>query len=187
MFQIYKNFITILLLGLLTVSCGIYSFTGSSIPAGVETFQVDYFENTAGGKPGSTIEPGLDRDFTIALQDLIVNQIAAKELYVAKYYISTQKWVPAINRLKLIISKYDRTIFVEEALHRLVEIHYHIGLENEAKKYAKILGYNYNSSEWFAQSYKVFNKDYRINKLAKKNEEVKSKENFFKRIIKIIK
>jgi hypothetical protein len=73
-FQIYKNFITILLLGLLTVSCGIYSFTGSSIPIGVETFQVDYFENTAGGKPGSTIEPGLDRDFTIALQDLIVNQ-----------------------------------------------------------------------------------------------------------------
>ena len=74
MFQIYKKFITILLIGLLTVSCGIYSFTGSSIPIGVETFQVDYFENTAGGKPGSTIEPGLDRDFTIALQDLIVNQ-----------------------------------------------------------------------------------------------------------------
>ena len=74
MFQIYKKFITILLIGLMTVSCGIYSFTGSSIPIGVETFQVDYFENTAGGKPGSTIEPGLDRDFTIALQDLIVNQ-----------------------------------------------------------------------------------------------------------------
>ena len=74
MFQIYKKFITVLLLGLLTISCGIYSFTGSSIPTGVETFQVDYFENTAGGKPGSTIEPGLDRDFTIALQDLIVNQ-----------------------------------------------------------------------------------------------------------------
>ena len=73
-FQIYKKFITILLIGLMTVSCGIYSFTGSSIPIGVETFQVDYFENTAGGKPGSTIEPGLDRDFTIALQDLIVNQ-----------------------------------------------------------------------------------------------------------------
>jgi len=65
MFQIYKNFITVLLLGLLTVSCGIYSFTGSSIPAGVETFQVDYFENTAGGKPGSTIEPGLDRDLLL--------------------------------------------------------------------------------------------------------------------------
>ena len=122
-------------------------------------------------------------------KDLITNQIAAKELYVAKYYISTQKWVPAINRLKLIINKYDRTIFVEEALHRLVEIHYHIGLEDEAKKYAKILGYNYNSSEWFAQSYKVFNKDYKINELArtKKDDDAKSKENFFKRIIKIIK
>ena len=74
MYQIYKRFIIILFFCLIVVSCGIYSFTGSSIPTGVETFQVAYFENTAGGKPGSTIEPGLDRDFTIALQDLIVNQ-----------------------------------------------------------------------------------------------------------------
>ena len=66
-----------------------------------------------------------------------------------KYYISTQKWIPAINRLKVIVSDYNKTIFIEEALHRLVEIYFHIGLENEAKKYAKILGYNYNSSEWF--------------------------------------
>ena len=71
--------------------------------------------------------------------DLIQNQLAAKELYIAKYYISTQKWVPAINRLKIIIQEYDKTIFIEEALHRLVEIHYHIGLDNEAKNYAKIL------------------------------------------------
>ena len=72
-------------------------------------------------------------------KDLIQNQLAAKELYIAKYYISTQKWVPAINRLKIIIQEYDKTIFIEEALHRLVEIHYHIGLDNEAKNYAKIL------------------------------------------------
>ena len=70
--------------------------------------------------------------------------MAAKELYVAKFYIEVQKWVPAINRLKKIVNDFDKTIFVEEALHRLVEIHYHIGLENEAKKYASILGYNYN-------------------------------------------
>ena len=70
----YKRFLLIIITSLLVTSCGIYSFTGSSIPIGVETFQVDYFENTAGGRPGSTIEPGLDRDFTIALQDLIVNQ-----------------------------------------------------------------------------------------------------------------
>ena len=104
-----------------------------------------------------------DTEYAIDLKfkkDLIENQLAAKELYVAKYYISVQKWVPAIKRLRIILDKYDRTIFVEEALHRLVEIHYHLGLENDAKKYAKILGYNYNSSEWFKKSYKILNKDY---------------------------
>ena len=74
MYQTYRQILIIAVSSLMVISCGIYSFTGSSIPVGVETFQVDYFENTAGGKPGSTIEPGLDRDFTIALQDLIVNQ-----------------------------------------------------------------------------------------------------------------
>ena len=74
MHQTYKQILIIAVSSLMLVSCGIYSFTGSSIPVGVETFQVNYFDNTAGGKPGSTIEPGLDRDFTIALQDLIVNQ-----------------------------------------------------------------------------------------------------------------
>ena len=85
--------------------------------------------------------------------------------------------------LKVIVSKYDKTVFIEEALHRLVEIHYHIGLEQEAKKYAKILGYNYNSSEWFEQSYKVFNKDYKI---AKKVKQIKD-DSFFKKIIEKIK
>ena len=112
-------------------------------------------------------------------KDLIINQIAAKELYVAKYYISVQKWIPAINRLKLIVKEYNQTIFIEEALHRLVEIHYYIGLEKEAKKYAKILGYNYNSSEWFKQSYKILNRDY---KLVKKKKSAESK-NLFKKII----
>ena len=74
MYRIYKQILIVTICSIVTISCGIYSFTGSSIPIGVETFQVNYFENSAGGKPGSTIEPGLDRDFTIALQDLIVNQ-----------------------------------------------------------------------------------------------------------------
>ena len=120
-------------------------------------------------------------------KDLIENQLAAKELYVAKYYISTQKWVPAINRLRIIVDKFDKTIFIEEALHRLVEIHYYLGLENEAKKYAKILGYNYNSSEWFKQSYKVFNKDFKLNvddNYEKKNK--KSEKSLLKKIIEII-
>tara|TARA_B100001057_G_scaffold494138_1_gene590088 strand:+ start:294 stop:1136 length:843 start_codon:yes stop_codon:yes gene_type:complete len=120
-------------------------------------------------------------------KDLIENQLAAKELYVAKYYISTQKWVPAINRLRIIVDKYDKTIFIEEALHRLVEIHYYLGLENEATKYAKILGYNYNSSEWFEQSYKFFNKDFKLSvdtKYEKKNK--KSEKSLLKKIIEII-
>ena len=118
-------------------------------------------------------------------KDLIQNQLAAKELYVAKYYMTTQKWIPAINRLKIIVKDYQKTVFIEEALHRLVEIHYYLGLEDEAKKYANILGYNYNSSEWFEQSYKILNKDYKIVK-RKKNTN-KDNESFFKRIISKIK
>ena len=118
-------------------------------------------------------------------KDLIQNQLAAKELFVARFYISTKKWVPAINRLKIIVNDYDQTIFIEEALHRLVEINYHLGLEDEANKYAKILGYNYNSSEWFEQSYKILNKDYKI----KKNKDFlksNSEKSFIDKILKKI-
>ena len=119
-------------------------------------------------------------------KNLIEDQLAAKELFVAKYYMSVQKWIPAINRLKNIVSNYDNTLYIEEALHRLVEIHYYIGLEDQAQKYAKILGYNYNSSEWFEQSYKILNKDYVIKKINKKEAKQK-KENLIKKIIKMIK
>ncbi len=125
-------------------------------------------------------EYSIDLKFKI---DLIKNQMAAKELYVAKYYITTQKWVPAINRLKIIVKDFQETVFIEEALHRLVEIHYYLGLEEEAKKYAKILGYNYNSSRWFEQSYKLLNKDYKI----VKKKDNKKDQNFFIKIIKKIK
>ena len=115
-------------------------------------------------------------------KDLIQNQLAAKELFVARFYISTKKWVPAINRLKVIVKDYDQTIFIEEALHRLVEINFHLGLEEEAKKYANILGYNYNSSEWFEQSYKILNKDYKIKNLSKSKKEKGFIEKIFKKI-----
>ena len=125
-------------------------------------------------------------DYAIDLKfkkDLIQNQLAAKELFVAKYYISLQKWIPAINRLKIITEKYDKTIFIEEALHRLVEIHHYLGLLEEANKYANILGYNYNSSDWFKKSYKVLNKEYKI----KKKIVVKNEDSFFKKILQKIK
>ena len=128
-------------------------------------------------------------DYAIDLKfkkNIIFSQLAAKELFLAKYYISVQKWIPAINRLKLIVEKYSTTVYIEEALHRLVEIHYHLNLEKEANKYAKILGYNYNSSEWYAKSYKLLNKDYQIIQ-KKEKENIEKKDNFIKKIIKMIK
>ena len=102
--------------------------------------------------------------------DLIIDQLAAKEMSIARYYMKTKKWIPAINRLKIVVEKYDRTVFIEEALHRLVEVYYTIGLNEEAKKAAQILGYNYGSSQWYARSYKVFNKKYKTKKIKKEKE-----------------
>ena len=99
----------------------------------------------------------LDAKFKL---DLIENVLASKEIYIAKYYVSRKKWIPAINRFQNVVNDYEKTEYVEEAIHRLVEINYMLGLENEAKKYAALLGYNYQSSEWYKESYRVFNKDY---------------------------
>ena len=108
----------------------------------------------------------LDSQFKL---ELIEEILASKEMYLAKYYIEREKWIPAINRFKYVLENYERSIFIEEALHRLVEIHYKIGLTEEAKKYAALLGYNYQSSDWYIESYKVFNKDYE--KILKKKKE----------------
>ena len=97
--------------------------------------------------------------------DLIFDILAAKEMYVGRYYFEKQKWIPAINRFKFVVDNYEKTVYVEEALHRLVEIHYIIGLEKEARKYATLLGYNYKSSKWYERSYSVFNEEYKINKI----------------------
>tara|TARA_B100000700_G_scaffold283310_1_gene335551 strand:+ start:156 stop:989 length:834 start_codon:yes stop_codon:yes gene_type:complete len=105
--------------------------------------------------------------------NLINDLLAAKEMYVARHYIKKEKWIPAINRLKVIVDDYDTTIYIEEALHRLVEVHYKIGLVSEAKKYAKTLGYNYLSSEWYKESYRVLNKNYVLNKKTSKKEKKK--------------
>tara|TARA_B100000767_G_C19540687_1_gene440637 strand:- start:146 stop:745 length:600 start_codon:yes stop_codon:yes gene_type:complete len=103
--------------------------------------------------------------------ELINDILAAKELYIARHYMKKRKWVAAINRLKKVVDEYDTTIFIEEALHRLVEVHYIIGLESEAQKYATTLGYNYKSSRWYEETYRVFNKDYeKIMEVKKKNK-----------------
>ena len=110
-------------------------------------------------------EYALDAKFKL---DLIQDNLASKEMYLGRYYFDKKKWIPAINRFKSIIQDYDTTIYTEEALHRLVELYYIIGLEEEAKKYAQLLGYNYQSSKWYEMSYSVFDKNY---KQIKKEEE----------------
>ena len=120
----------------------------------------------------------LDSEFKV---DLINDILAAKEMYIGRFYFEKKKWIPAINRFRTILDDYDTTIYVEEALHRLVEVHYTIGLKDEAKKYAKLLGYNYQSSEWYEKSYTIFDKKYKSikkNKIKNKNTLKKIKSLF---------
>lgn len=111
-----------------------------------------------------------ETDYAIDLRyklDLVINQLAAKEMIIARYYIANDKWIAAINRLKVVVKEYDSTIFIEEALFRLVEVYYKIGLDDEAKAAAAMLGYNYNSSEWYKKSYSILNKDYSFKEIKK--------------------
>ena len=112
-----------------------------------------------------TTDFALDATFKI---ELINDVMASKEMYLGRHYIKKEKWIPAINRFKSIVNNYDTTVYTEEAIHRLVEVHYKIGLESEAKKYATLLGYNYLSSEWYKKSYKIFDKKYEEKKIKEK-------------------
>ena len=124
-------------------------------------------------KDFSKSEYALDAEFKL---DLINDVLASKEMYLGRYYFEKKKWIPAINRFKTVINKFDTTIYAEEALHRLVEIHYVIGLKQEAKKYANLLGYNYQSSKWYEKSYIVFDKKYKKN-----NAKIKKEKNLLKK------
>ena len=99
----------------------------------------------------------LDSKFKL---DFINDVLASKEIYLGRYYIKKEKWIAAINRFKQVVEHYESTAYIEEALHRLVELHYKLGLLDESKKYANLLGYNYQSSKWYEASYSIFNKDY---------------------------
>jgi len=123
-------------------------------------------------------EYSLDSEFKL---DLINDILASKEMYIGRYYFDKKKWVPAINRFRTVIDEYDRTIYTEEALHRLVEVYYILGLIKEAEKYANILGYNYKSSQWYEKSYIIFNKKYKNNSIDKIKKD-KKKNGLLKKI-----
>ena len=105
--------------------------------------------------------------------DLINDVLAAKEVYIGRHYVKKKKWIPALNRFKNVLENYETTAHVEEAIHRLVEIYYKLGMEEESLKYASLLGYNYNSSEWYEETYKIFNKKYKISIPENKKEKSK--------------
>ena len=105
--------------------------------------------------------------------DLINDILAAKEVYVGRHYVKKEKWIPALNRFKNVLKNYETTDHVEEAIHRLVEIYYILGMEEESLKYASLLGYNYNSGEWYKETYKIFNKEYKVSLPNKKKEKSK--------------
>ena len=113
--------------------------------------------------------------------NLIQDYLASKEMYIGVYYIKKKKWIAAINRFKTVVEKYDETSFIDEALHRLVELYYKLGLIEESQKYASLLGYNYQSSEWYSKSYKIFNENYKS-----KLEIKKEKEGIFQKFKKLL-
>ena len=126
-----------------------------------------------------------DTDFALDAKfkyDLIENILASKEMYLGRHYQKKSKWIAAINRFKNVISIYDETAYVEEALHRLVEIHYKIGLVEESQKYANLLGYNYQSGDWYLKSYKIFNQDYKEVSLKEIKKDRKGVFDNFKKI-----
>ncbi len=138
-----------------------------------------YFEIIIKKYPST--EFALDSQYKL---ELIQELLASKEMYLARYYVDREKWIPAINRFKTVVQYYDSTIYIEEALHRLVELHYKIGLINESKQYAALLGYNYQSSKWYEESYGILNKDYvKISKRKNKKKE-ESLINKFKDLLK---
>jgi outer membrane protein assembly factor BamD len=123
----------------------------------------------------------LDSQYKIGL---IHDILASKEMYIGRHYIKKEKWIAAINRFKNVLKEYDTTIYIEEATHRLVEIYYHIGLIDESKKYASLLGYNYLSSKWYEKSYKVFNRNYKTEVIKKDQKKRKNVIKIFKNIFK---
>ena len=137
----------------------------------------EYFELLIKNYPNT--EYSIDAKFK---NDYIEDILASKEMYVGRYYVQRKKWIPAINRFRSVVDNYDTTIYTEEALYRLVEINYKIGLKSEAEKYAKLLGYNYQSSKWYEQSYILFNKSYEKNKRIKIKKSKKKNKSLIKKI-----
>ncbi len=98
------------------------------------------------------------RDARLKL-DLTLDHLAGKEMYVGRYYMRQGKHIAAVNRFKQVIAKYETTGHTEEALYRLVEAYLQIGILDEARSTAAVLGYNYPGSKWYADAYSLMRKN----------------------------
>ena len=134
------------------------------------------FENIVKSYPET--EFAIDAKFKL---DLIQDRLAGKEMFIGRHYVKSKKWIPAINRFKIVLEKYETSVYVEEAIHRLAEIHYIIGLESEAKKYASLIGYNYGSGKWYKATYQIFNKEYDFDEKKVFSEKKKDKKTLLNR------
>jgi len=87
--------------------------------------------------------------------DFVRDHLAGKEMTVGRYYMKRGLYVAAINRFRTVVDKYQTTTHVPEALHRLVEAYTALGVKDEARRAASVLGYNYPDSEWYVDSYEL--------------------------------
>ncbi len=89
--------------------------------------------------------------------DLVNDHLAGKEMEVGRYYLRKNNPIAAINRFQLVVDNYQTTSHISEALYRLVEAYLMLGIKEEAKKYAAVLGYNYPDSNWYKYCYSLIN------------------------------
>ena len=86
---------------------------------------------------------------------LVKSNIAAKHMSIGRFYQENDKYIAALNRFKIVVEDFSVTKFTPEALHRMVEIYYKLGMKEEAINTAAVIGYNYPESEWYEHSYNL--------------------------------
>lgn len=89
---------------------------------------------------------------------LVKSNKAAKHMDIGRFYLKEKKYTAALNRFKIVIEDYSMTKFVPEALHRMVEAYYEMGMTEESIKTASVLGHNYPNTKWYRHSYKLIKK-----------------------------
>ena len=89
---------------------------------------------------------------------LVKSNIAAKHMEIGRFYLNNKKYIAALNRFKIVVDEFSISKFTPEALHRMVEAYYEMGMYEESYNTAALLGYNYPNSKWYKYSYSLVKK-----------------------------